>query len=115
MATSAEIREKAARKLGVLGVGQTLRSEISDDLDEAYTEVYRELESDDMALWEIDEEVPDQFVWPVVAMVAYRRAVEYGVPQERFVRIAGDQIIAESRIKRLQAPAKMGQTEIEYF
>ena len=40
MATREEIRQKAAKKLGVLGIGQTLESEIASDLDDAYVEVF---------------------------------------------------------------------------
>jgi hypothetical protein len=90
MATAAEIRDKAARKLGILGVGNTLRAEHQADLDEAYLDVYNMLAADDLTPWDFDEEVPDDLVEPVVSLVAYARYVDYGVPQERSLKIVRD-------------------------
>ena len=50
MTTVAEIRNKAARRLGVLGVGQTLQNNIQADLDEAYEEVYSFLQTKSLTL-----------------------------------------------------------------
>ncbi|MBT8439718.1 MAG: hypothetical protein KJO91_08325, partial [Gammaproteobacteria bacterium] len=66
MATAADIRNKAATRLGIYGEGETLPSYESNDLDEAYTETYARLAAKSLALWDIDEEVPDEYVTHVV-------------------------------------------------
>lgn len=102
MATAAEIRNKAAKKLGVLATGQTLESEIADDLDEAYDEVYAALDAKNLVTWDYDEEIPDEYIGPVVALVAFARADEYGIPNDRYQRIAGDMSRALNEIRELQ-------------
>lgn len=119
MATLAAIREKTAKKLGLFGTAQTLRSTIDDDLTDAYTEVYAELESLDLATWASTDAVPDQFVSAIVTWMAYTRVDEYAVPDNKYQRIvsdAGPQAVnAEAKIRRLQGQALQGETEIEYF
>ena len=115
MATSAEIRNKAAKKLGLFGTGQTLRSAISADLDDAVTEVFAELENLGLKTWGATAEVPDHLVWPVVAKVAYSRVTEYPTPVERYNRVAADFSVAEGRIQALVAQRKVGQVKIEAF
>lgn len=87
MSTATQIREKALRKLGVKATGQITQSEIQDDLDNAYTEVWAGLNALGLTTWDSDEDIPDEFVDPVVAMVAFARANEYSIPNDRFQRI----------------------------
>lgn len=115
MATLAEIRVKAAKKLGLLGVGQTLRSTIDDDLTDAYTEVYAEIESLDLATWSSTDNIPDHFVSAVVAWVAGARVDEYSVPDNKYQRVVTEASGAEAKLRRLQAEALQGETEMEYF
>ena len=86
MATAAEIRDKAAFKLGVKTLGQALENSVSKDLDEAYTEVYNRLRAEDLVNWDSAAEVPDDIVSPVVDLVAFARAVEYGIAGQRYQR-----------------------------
>jgi hypothetical protein len=102
MATATQIRTKALKKLGVLATGQTTQSEIQADLDRAYEEVYAALAAKNLVTWEIDEEVPDEYVMPVVALVAFARADEYGIPNDRYQRIAGNMTRATAEIRELQ-------------
>ena len=90
MATAAQIRNKAAKKLGVFGTGQTLRGAIAADLDDAYTEVYGMLAKKRLTTWDSDEPIPDEFVSPVVALVADARKNEYGIPDGKYLRISLD-------------------------
>lgn len=115
MATAAEIRNKAAKKLGLFGTGQTLRSAIAANLDEAYAEVYGELELQSLTPWAFADEVPDALVSSVVALVAGSRVEEYSVPSEKYQRIMREYVGAEDRIRKLLAKPKMGVTEIEEF
>lgn len=122
MATTAEIRNKAAQKLGLLGVGQTLQSNISSDLDDAYTEVYGMIESLGLATWGTSStNVPDALVTPIVDMVAGVRATRYAIPGERFQRIileyhgGGGVPSAEEKLRALIAPPSVPQTKIQNF
>lgn len=99
-ATPAQIRNKAARKLGILARGQTLKSDISQDLDNAYNEVFAELRAADVVSWSATASVPDEVVGPIVALVALSRVDEYGVSNDRLQRIASSALNAEPRIRR---------------
>ncbi len=115
MATSAEIRNKAAKKLGLFGTGQTLRSEIASDIDDAYTEVYAELNALSLVTWASSGSVPDELVKSVVSLVAFARVDEYSVPIAKYNRIVADATVAESRIRELVVPSKPGVTRIQNF
>lgn len=115
MATAAEIRNKAAKKLGLYGTGQTLQSAISADLDEAYDEVFDELKSLGLVTWAESAEVPDELVWPVVALTAFARVNEYAVPPGKYQRVVADAAIAERRIRQIQAKPRRIQTKMVSF
>jgi hypothetical protein len=115
MATAAEIRQKAAKKLGLVGEGQTLRAAITADLDEAYVEVYATLAMKSLATWAFASEVPDHLVNPVVWWVAGVRMDEYAIPNDRYQRVKSDYARAESEIRKLNADSRLGETEIENF
>lgn len=115
MATAQQIRETAAENLGILGEGETLPSYESDDLDQAYIEVYKELEGLNLTAWAQASNVPDQFARSVSTLVAEARAVKYQIPDNRYQRIKFEAVEAMSMIRKLQERAKMGQTEIENF
>lgn len=97
MATKTDIRNKALKRLGVIGATQSATAEQAADLEAAYDEVYAELEAQDLAVWD-DATIPDEFVAPVVALVALARADEYGISNERYQRIAADAATAHKRI-----------------
>jgi hypothetical protein len=103
MATSDEIRDKALKRLGILSTGQTTQAEIKADLDAAYTEVYAALSARNLTNWDESEEIPDEYVWPLVALVAYARIDEYSVPNDRYQRIGRDWATALAEIRTLQA------------
>ncbi len=100
MATVAELRNKVSFKLGIGARGNTLESSISDDLDQAYAEVYARLRSEDLVSWAFTSEVPDELITPVVDLVAFSRVDEYGVSAERWQRVANSASQAEVRIRR---------------
>ena len=102
MATATQIRNKALLKMGIHATGQTVESEVADDLDNAYEEVYAALAAKNLVTWDLDEEVPDEYVQPVVALVAFSRADEYGIPNDRYQRIAQNMSRATAEIRELQ-------------
>lgn len=122
--TTAQIRNQAAQKLGLLGTGQTLQSNISSDLDQAYLEVYGMIESKGLASWGTSTTaVPDSMVEPIVAWVAGIRATRYAVDAARHQRIMleyeGNPLTgnasAEDRLRALQANAVSPQAKIQNF
>ena len=114
--TTAQVRTHAAEKLGVLGIGQTIRTEISDDLDQSYIEVFNMLRAEGLANWgTVSDPVPDELVPPVVSLVAAGRATRYGVPADRFQRILLEASQAEDVIRKIEAPPKIGPTKINNF
>lgn len=116
MATAAKIRDKAGQKLGVKALGQALESSVSDDLDDAYTEVFERLRAEDLVSWHSTEEVPEELVSPIVDLVAFQRVDEYGVNSERYQRLAVAASQAEVRIRRtLQVDYFTNEDEAVYF
>ena len=90
MPTNIEIRERAVRKLGLRSMSQTTSSEIADDLDQAYLEVYAMLDKQTLTTWDLDEDIPDEFSHPVVSLVADSRKNEYPIPVDKYARISLD-------------------------
>jgi len=103
MSTAAQIRNKAAGELGLLATGQTLQSDISSDLDDAYAELYAELSAKELVTWDEDEDVPSEYVNDVVMLVAQSRANRYPIPTERYNRIILAASGATQNIRTLQA------------
>lgn len=115
MATATQIREKALKKLGVKATGQTTRAEIAADLDSAYAEVYAMLSTLRLTTWDVDEDIPDEFVIPVVWMVADSRKDEYSIPNDRYQRITADGAKALPLIKEMQASNVYQTPPADYF
>lgn len=115
MATAAEIRNKAAKRMGLFGTGQTLRSAIAADLDAAYTELYAVLSAKELVVWDEDEAVPSEFVDDLVTLLAYSRLDEYSVPLERYNRIVSKVPGAIPRIRALQASNVYKVPTADYF
>ena len=115
MATATQIRETAAENLGIHGEGQTLEAYETADLDQAYTEVFKELQQLNLTTWAETAAVPDQYARSIAMLVANARTTKYQIPDNRYQRIKLESIEAIQMIRRLQARDKMGQTEIENF
>jgi len=115
MATAQQIRETAAANLGIFGEGQVLPAFESDDLDQAYNEVYAQLQGLELTAWLQTSDVPDQFAHSVAMLVAEARAVAYKIPDAQYQRVKFEAVEAMSVIRKQQAIAKMGQTKIERF
>ena len=103
MATAAKIRDMAATRLGILGEGETLPSYESDDLTQAYAEVHAQLSAVNLAVWEINDVVPDEYVGAVVDLIAHARINDYGIPNDRYQRISLAAKIAPGNLRELQA------------
>ena len=115
MATATQIREKALKKLGVKAIGSTTQSEIQEDVDNAYTEVYAMLNTLKLTPWDSDEDIPDEFVIPVVYLVADSRKDEYSIPNDRYQRISADGERALPLIKSMLASNVYVTPTADYF
>lgn len=87
MATAAEIRNMAALRLGATGEGETLESPLTNDFDQSYKETYGKLAALNIAVWDFDEEIPDEYVYDVVNLTALWRISDYRIPDNRAKRI----------------------------
>lgn len=103
MAALADVYNKALRKLGLLRYGQTASSELTDDITDAYTELYQRLDEENLVTWTTTGAVPDQYVWIIVTLLAAQRANEYGIPNDRYKRIMGESAGAMRELRRLIA------------
>ena len=115
MATKIQIRETAAENLGILGEGETLPSYEASDLDQSYLEVYAVLQGLELTSWASSANIPDQYASSVAMLVAANRATKYQIPDNRYQRIQLEAFGAMRLIRELQAPTKMGVTEIENY
>ncbi len=115
MATPAQIIEKAATKLALLGEGQTLGAANTEILSAASTEVYAVLQQLGLATWDESSNVPDQYTNAFATLIAESRLLDFPQPQERYQTIKLEAQESMSLIRELQARPKMGQTEIENF
>lgn len=115
MADEADVINKALIRLKAIGRGQTASSTDIADMQAAYDEVYAYLDSRNLTTWEDDEDVPDEYVFWVVALMCKARLDEYGTPEPRRSEIRGDARASILEISRLQARPKTGTTEGEWY
>lgn len=114
-----EIRNRALRRLGVLGWGGTPNTNVSNDMDQVYTEVYAALEEEGLTTWAVTAEVPDAYVPHMVNLCALQRASEHKVSPQRYEKLVleagpnGER--AMSSIRSLKATAYQSTTEVEYY
>lgn len=115
MATKAEIRKRAAYKLGILTIGQSLASQHQARIDEAYDEVYAQLKEDGLAVWASTAEVPGKLVRHVAALMAENCYDEYGVSEARASRIIAAATVARVKIQELVAEDYASQDEPTHY
>jgi len=75
--TTAELREKVARKLTISSSDMALEAEDTDRIDDRIGEVTSHLRERGLAWW-IDNAIPDAAVLPMVMIVAYWAADDFG-------------------------------------
>lgn len=80
MATPAKLRLRALRRLNLVQAGQSAPGEDDAAAQDVYTALYGELDSQGSVAWSITDEVPSQFVEPLVQLIAHDLAPDYGVP-----------------------------------
>lgn len=82
------IRNRALEEMGLLRKGETADSAQAQSLDEAYVELYGELQEDQLTgAFTVTSGVPIQFVRPIVVLIALRRANTWRIPDARYQTI----------------------------
>ena len=104
MATTAEIRDRAANDLGLLRLGQALQSQDATRITSAYNEVYEILKEDGIAAWTSTGDIPTKFVKYVVSLVVDNCVNTYGVSDSRYQRLKIEVPNAMREIRKLVAP-----------
>lgn len=115
MTTAAEVRDKAARKLGVLGRGQTLSAEDAAIIDASYSEVYQRLSVLGQAPWDFDEEMPDEYGPYVASLVAWGCRVDLKPPAERYMALELEAREALPEIRELNRNDLIDPMVAEYY
>lgn len=87
MPTKTEIRNRVAARLGLVEVGGTPSTAQETALDEAYDEVYAQLEVLYLTTWASDEDVPDEVAIPLVDLIAYWKVDDFPRSPERSAAI----------------------------
>lgn len=101
MATAAEIRDRALRRLGVLAFGQTASPEAADAAETAFSEYYASLAQIGLAVWAFSGDVPDILAEPVINGLCQRLLNDFSVSNERYQRIMADASQSEAQIRRM--------------
>jgi len=78
----------------------------------AYDSVYGRLLAKELAVWAKAGEVPDACVEPVVALLAFELANEYGVSDSRWQRLQFSAGNAEGELRTLVFPSYVSTTEV---
>lgn len=84
--TIAEVRDRALVILGKLARGQTAEGGLAADMDRAYDQIYKSLETQNLVSWGSTDDIPDEFVEDVALLMAFERSES--IPSERFQRVA---------------------------
>jgi len=114
---STEIRNRALRKLGVIGWGESPDSSSSADMDLVYGEVYKRLEDMNLTTWASDADVPDLMVKEVVALCALERVSEHKASPMRYEKLVieagkkGERAIGRIRSNMTTPQKSTGEAE----
>ena len=112
MATLLSVKEKALRRVGVLGNGQTVSPLQDVQVTSAYNSLYDELQSKSIAAWAQDGDIPDTFVEHIVDMLSFNLANEFGVSDSRWQRLQITADRAELKLRAISYPNYVSDTEV---
>lgn len=115
MATKAEIRDRAANKLGILPFNQDLDHENKVRIESAFDEVYAQLKKDGQATWASTGSSPDELTNHVVFLVAENCLDDYSVSDTRYMRIKAGAQVARREIQKLTTSDFASQDDPQDF
>lgn len=114
--TLAELKLRALKRLRVLAAGETAPAYVDDIVDQAYTSVYEELQEDNLISWTVTGAIPDKVALKVIDMVVNESADEFGVAEQRILRIDAKATRSKKEIRSLMAPKYVpSDSEATYY
>ena len=105
------VKQKALRKLGVLGATQTATGDQDAQATTSYNSIYARLLSKDLVGWAQDGPIPDEFIEPMSNILAFELANEYGISDSRWQRLQFAADKAEQQLRILIFPKYVPLTE----
>lgn len=102
--TKEQIKARVASALEIVPLGQSLESQDSTRLDQAYTEIYEELESKELAIWAINDPVPSSIANYVINLIAVNCLLDYPQSTEKNNLIYTTGASALSNIRKVVYP-----------
>jgi hypothetical protein len=120
---SPTMRDRVARKLGVLPIGNTLSAEDSRLIGDHMQTVQAKLEDLDIANIDLSDGIDDSISDIIVAMVASTLVDEFQLEEPRRTRIAAEGAIglpvaspAERQLRKILAPTRVSRpVRVDYF
>lgn len=111
--TISKIVDRAATELGKKATGQGTKGSVSDDLTQAYQEVWKMLHRKNLVTWSQTDDIPEEYCNPIVFLVAAQRL--HGVSDSRFARITAQAATATNIIKSIKEGIWQNPTEVEDY
>ena len=115
MATKAEVRSRVAHMLQRVRLGQSLPSDLSARIDDAYDEVYQDLKDDQLVTWASAGTIPDKVAPHLIALMAFNCTDSIHVSDSLLQRITAKRNIAKREIRRVVTPQYESLDEPEDF
>lgn len=112
MATQQQLKNKAADRLGMRAIGQTLSHAQNQMFQSAYDALYDRLENDGKVAWAKSGDIPDAFLPPISAMLAFELADDVGIAGERFARLQNSAYNAQKDLCALLAKPYVSQSNV---
>ncbi len=95
MATPLEVKNSALRSLGVIRFRGAADPEHQAEISEAYDELYARLKDEELVSWSATGNIPAKWATTVIDLLAFSRANQFSVSNDRFARLAGAASVAE--------------------
>jgi hypothetical protein len=108
--TKAEMAQRAAEDgLGIARLGQAIQNQDKVRLEQAYDEVYADLQSEGIAAWASTASVPNEYVPHMANLMAHNCMGTYKLSNDRAQRLlmktGSDGNLAKREIRKLLRPS----------
>lgn len=103
MATIAEIRKRALRRIKVLAIGQ--KPDPAYDLlaSNAYVSVHSYYLNTGNINWAVEDDIPEEYEGPIVSLLAERLKGEFPLKQDLVQTLMADKIVAERDLRLISS------------